>query len=95
MPDNDLDDPQYAAFAWGRFKRLMLWMVGASLVAVVAGLWGLWRIVGPVPIQMTIATGVGVFVSVLLAAGLMGLVFLSAGSGHDEKIRDPFEDLNP
>jgi hypothetical protein len=25
----------------------------------------------------------------------MGLVFLSAGSGHDETIVDPFEDLNP
>jgi hypothetical protein len=32
-----------------------------------------------------------VFFSVLLAALLMGLVFLSAGSGHDESVRDPFE----
>jgi hypothetical protein len=27
-----------------------------------------------------------------MAAALMGLVFLSSGSGHDEAIDDPFED---
>jgi len=27
----------------------------------------------------------------LLASALMGLVFLSSGSGHDESIRDPLE----
>jgi hypothetical protein len=92
MPDHDLEDPNYAAFAWGRFKRLMIWMVAASSVSAVVGLWGLSRMIGPIPIHMAIATGIGVFVTVLLAATLMGLVFLSAGSGHDEKIRDPYED---
>ena len=29
---------------------------------------------------------------VMLGAALMGLVFLSSGSGHDEAIEDPFED---
>jgi hypothetical protein len=94
MP-NDLDDPAYAAFAWTRYKRLMLWMVVASATATIGGLMLLRAMIGPIPIHMAIATGLGVFFAVLLAAALMGLVFLSAGSGHDDKIHDPFEDLNP
>jgi hypothetical protein len=37
---------------------------------------------------MVIATIAGVGFSVLLAAALMGLVFLSSGSGHDEDAAD-------
>lgn len=92
---NDLDDPTYAQFAWARYKRLMIWMIGASAVATIGGLLLLRAMIGPIPVHMAIATGLGVFFAVLLAAALMGLVFLSAGSGHDEKIHDPFEDLNP
>ena len=33
-------------------------------------------------------TAGGIFFSVLLAAALMGLVFLSSGTGHDERIQD-------
>jgi hypothetical protein len=29
----------------------------------------------------------------MLTAALMGLVFLSSGSGHDEAIEDPFANL--
>jgi hypothetical protein len=29
----------------------------------------------------------------MLMAALMGLVFLSSGTGHDESIEDPFEDV--
>ena len=49
-------------------------------------------------IHMMIATAAGVGLSVMLGAALMGLVFLSSGSGHDESIDDPFKDdpdLNP
>jgi uncharacterized protein (DUF2062 family) len=92
---NDLEDPTYAAFAWNRYKRLMVWMVAASALATGVGLWLLRAMVGTLPFHMALATGLGVFFTVLLAAALMGLVFLSSGSGHDETIRDPFEDLNP
>jgi hypothetical protein len=92
MVNPGLDDPHYAAFAWGRFKRLMVWMVGASLVATVGGLAMLHAMIGPIPFHMAIATALGVFFSVFLAALLMGLVFLSAGSGHDDSIRDPFDE---
>jgi predicted ABC-type exoprotein transport system permease subunit len=87
-----LDEPDYAAFAWDRYKRLMRWMTLASFAAVVIGLAALYLIIGPIPIHMAIATAGGVFFSVLLAAALMGLVFLSSGSGHDETIEDPFKE---
>jgi len=44
------------------------------------------------PIHMMIATSAGVFLSVLLASALMGLVFLSSGTGHDDAIRDVLRD---
>ena len=95
MVKPDLENPHYAAFAWGRFKRLMLWMVGVAATATVIGLAALRAMIGPIPVHMAIATGLGVFFSVMLAASLMGLVFLSAGSGHDDSIVDPFEDTKP
>lgn len=92
IPPSRLDDPDYAHFAWSRYKRLMRWMVLASFTAVTLGLGGLYLIIGSIPIHMAIATAGGVFFAVLLAAALMGLVFLSSGSGHDETIEDPFKD---
>ena len=91
--DSALDDPDYAAFAWGRYRRLMVWMVLASTISVVGGLGLLWYLAGPLPWLAMLFVALGIFFSVLLAAALMGLVFLSSGSGHDESISDPFEDL--
>jgi CBS-domain-containing membrane protein len=78
----DLDNPDYARFAWGRYKRLLGWMTLASACAV-----GL--AIGPMPLLVTLFSAGGIFFSVLLAAALMGLVFLSSGTGHDDKIMDP------
>ena len=36
-------------------------------------------------IHMLIATGLGVFITVLLGTALMSLAFLSASSGHDSE----------
>lgn len=90
-PKSSLDDPDYAAFAWRRYRRLMAWMVFASLGATIGCLFFLRWLIGSVPIHMMIATSAGVFASVLLASALMGLVFLSSGSGHDDSIRDPLD----
>lgn len=87
-PRPDLDDPDYARFAWARYRHLMRWMVLVAALAVIASLTALWIYNGPIPIHMMIATIAGVGASVLLAAALMGLVFLSSGSGHDERIDD-------
>jgi hypothetical protein len=92
IPPSKLEDPRYAAFAWERYRALMGWMAGASTIAVIVGLGALRWVAGPIPWPMMIAASLGIFFSVLLAAALMGLVFLSSGTGHDESIRDPFAD---
>ncbi len=92
VPTSSLEDPDYAAFAWARYRVLMWWMVLASLLAVVAGLGILWLLAGPIPWLMMLWTSLGIFFAVLLAAALMGLVFLSSGSGHDHAILDPFDE---
>jgi preprotein translocase subunit SecG len=86
-----LEDPRNAAHAWGRYRRLMAWMAGAALLATAIVLGLLWQNNPHASIHLFIAAGGGVFFSVLLAAALMGLVFLSAGSGHDDVISDRLE----
>lgn len=91
---SQLDDPDGARFAWNRYWRLMRWMAGGATVAVlVAFAYLAFSEDSPyVSIHMYIATAAGVFFSVLLAAALMGLVFLSSGTGHDESIDDRLAD---
>ena len=88
-----LDKDATAKIAWARYRRLMRGMVLVSLLAVVGALgWLRFSMGEALTIHMIIATAAGVGLSVLLGSALMGLVFLSSGSGHDEAIEDPFED---
>lgn len=83
-----LDDPEIAAVAWGRYRRIMGWMAlgGLLCVGVALGILYLW--VGPLPIHMIIATCLGVWCTFMLGTGLMALLFLSNGTGHDEQVQD-------
>ena len=85
----DLDDPDYAAFAWRRFRTILAWMAVASVLAVGASLLALWVFTVELSLPVILATAGGVFCTVLLAAALFGLSFLSSGTGHDDKIEDP------
>ena len=88
-----LDDRDTSAIAWARYRRLMRGMALVSLVAVLGALaWLRFTLGDQLGLHMIIATAAGVGLSVMLGAALMGLVFLSSGSGHDEAIEDPFED---
>ena len=78
-------DYERAAVAWERYKRMMKWMVLAAAVTVALSLLYLWRSGGPLPLHMVIATIAGVGLTVLVGTGLMGLVFLSNRSGHDDE----------
>ncbi|WP_243455840.1 hypothetical protein [Sphingosinicella sp. BN140058] len=80
----DLAQLQRAADAWTRYKRMMKWMVLAAAVAVLLALAWLRSDGSPLTIHMIIATIAGVGLSVLVGTGLMGLVFLSNRSGHDD-----------
>jgi len=92
---SNLDDPDYARFAWARYWRLMRWMAAVTLTSVIIALGILFWIHGLVSIHLYIAAALGIGVSMLLTAALMGLVFLSSGTGHDEAIEDPLEDERP
>jgi len=72
------------AIAWMRYKKLMSWMAVAAVVAVLLALIYLKSSGQPVPLHMAIATIAGVGFTVLLGTGLMGLVYFSNNSGHDD-----------
>jgi uncharacterized integral membrane protein len=86
-PGVDPASPAYQRrlLAWQRYKKMMSWMVIIAIVAVLLALIYLKRGDDDVPASMIIATVAGVGLSVLLGTGLMGLVFVSNSSGHDEE----------
>ncbi|MDX3911494.1 MAG: hypothetical protein QHC67_17045 [Sphingobium sp.] len=83
-----LDDPEIAATAWARYRRFMKWMALIAIVCVAVALAVLWYWTGPMPLHMILATCGGVFCTFMLGTGLMGLLFLSSGTGHDEEVED-------
>jgi hypothetical protein len=63
---------------------MMKWMALASAIAAAVAVAYLKATSDAMPWQMVLATVAGVGLSVLLGTALMGLVFLSDRSGHDE-----------
>lgn len=92
MAPPGLDDPDYAAFAWGRFRRILGWMTVVSLLTTLVAELALYWWMGELQVTTAIATFLGVFLTMMLTAALMGLMFLSSGSGHDEQVEDPLKD---
>lgn len=86
-----LDDPDQAGFAWARYRRLMRWMGLFTAFVVAVCLAYLHEVVGEVPIHLYIATTLGVSFTMMLMGALMGLVFLSSGTGHDEAVDNGLE----
>ena len=83
-----LSDPDYAAFAWGRFRRILGWMAMVAVVFIVAAIAVLQYVYGPMGWVAILAVIGGAGGSIMLAAVLMGLVFLSSGTGHDEAVEE-------
>lgn len=92
VPQSPLDDPRNAAFAWARYRRLMRFMALVTLGTVVAACFVLYLSNGFVSVHLYIAAALGIGVMMLLTSALMGLVFLSNGTGHDEVIADLVDD---
>lgn len=90
--ERGLDDPEYAAFAWGRFRRVLGWMTLVALLTAIITELTLYWWMGELRIVTAIATFLGVFLTMMLAAALMGLMFLSSGTGHDAQVHDPLKD---
>lgn len=91
-PPSPLDDPDNARHAWGRYRALLGWMLVISVTTAVMVDSYLYEMVGMVSIHYFIAAFLGVISTMMLMSALMGLVFLSSGTGHDESIVDPLED---
>lgn len=87
-----LDDPNSAAHAWARYRRLMRFMMTITLFMVAASCIALYRENGLVSAHFYVATALGIGFAMLLTSALMGLVFLSSGTGHDQSVVDPFDD---
>ena len=82
-------DDERAAVAWARYVQTMKWMALAAVVTVLLALIWLKSFGEPVPLHMTIATILGVGLTMLVGTGLMGLLFLSDRSGMDEDAARP------
>ena len=89
-----LDDADNAHFAWGRYKRLMRFMVAFSVGVAALAMAYLYTQVENVSIHFYIATALGIVFAVSLMAALMGLVFLSSGTGHDEAVENSLDAMD-
>tara|TARA_Y100000815_G_scaffold272125_1_gene300311 strand:+ start:1655 stop:1984 length:330 start_codon:yes stop_codon:yes gene_type:complete len=87
-----LDDPENAAFAWARYRRIMRFMFALTLLVVGAAMVAIFWSEAEVSPHFFVAVALGIGMTMLLASALMGLVFLSNGSGHDESIHNPLDD---
>lgn len=83
-----LDETDNAAFAWRRWRRMMTLMAGVTVLTVVAALAWLSATGTALSIHFYVATALGIAATMLLTAALMGLVFLSNGTGHDDAAGD-------
>jgi uncharacterized membrane protein YcjF (UPF0283 family) len=87
-----LDDPHTAAHAWARYRRLMRFMLLVTVGVVLLALAVIYQETGYVSAHFFIATALGIGFTMLLTSALMGLVFLSSGTGHDDAIENPLDD---
>lgn len=92
IPKSPLEDPENAAYAWARYKRIMRFMMMVTIGVVIVALALLYDGESPRTVHFYIATALGIGFTMLLGAALMGLAFLSSGTGHDESVTDLMEE---
>ncbi len=81
-----LDDPENAAHAWARYRKIMKLLLTVTVITVLLAIGILYAFNGMISVHFYIAVALGISFTMLLAGGLMGLAFLSAGTGHDESV---------
>ena len=84
----DLDNPDYARLAWARYRRIFGIVAAVALLSAIVAVAALYISLGEFQLHASIAMAIGIGLSVLLGGGLMGLIFMSSGTGHDERSRD-------
>ena len=73
--------------AAAEFKRMVRWIVIIAVAMVGLALLYL-HLNGGLTVNMTVATVLGVFFSVVLGCGLFAASFFSDKSGHDQSVSD-------
>jgi hypothetical protein len=81
-----LEDQQTAALAWARWRRIMGLVGAVTVVMIVAAVAWFHAQDEPVSIHFYIALALGIGGTMMLGGALMGLAFLSSGTGHDDSI---------
>lgn len=81
-----LDDPVNAAHAWARYRQIMKLLMAVTIITVAVALGLLFAFNGAISVHYYIAVALGISFTMLLGGGLMGLAFLSNGTGHDESV---------
>ncbi|MEM7780471.1 MAG: hypothetical protein AAF697_08795 [Pseudomonadota bacterium] len=81
-----LEDPVKAAHAWARYRQIMKLLMAVTVATVLLALGLLYAFNGMISVHFYIAVAIGISFTMLLGGGLMGLVFLSNGTGHDESV---------
>ncbi len=81
-----LDDPANAAHAWARYRQIMKLLMTVTVITVAVALGLLFAFNGAISVHYYIAVALGISFTMLLGGGLMGLAFLSNGTGHDESV---------
>lgn len=85
MPD---EAPHAPSAHWRWFGRLMAWMLLFSLAMVALAMWWMHEQGVEMRLHFMIAMGLGIALSLMLGAGLMGLVFVSSRAGIDDGVAD-------
>jgi hypothetical protein len=77
-----------------RFWRLLAITGIVAVAAIIAALWYAHASGTPLRLHFVVAMSLGIGLTLLLAGALMGLLFFSARSGHDEGAfeRDDLDD---
>ena len=86
LPTDSEAPPPVPVSIWAPFRRLMLIVSLVAVLAVVAALALLRATGAPDRWELWLAVSGGIAGTVLLTGALMGLVFLSNRSGHDDQI---------
>ncbi|PKP95355.1 MAG: hypothetical protein CVT75_02395 [Alphaproteobacteria bacterium HGW-Alphaproteobacteria-14] len=81
-----LDNPVNAAHAWARYRQIMKWLMAATILTVTIAVGLLFAFNGMISVHFYIAVAMGISLTMLLGGALMGLAFLSNGTGHDESV---------
>lgn len=90
--NSPLDDPENAAHAWARYRQIMKLLMAVTIATVAVALGLLYVFNGMVSVHYFIAVALGIAFTMLLSGGLMGLAFLSNGTGHDEAVDNRLPD---